>query len=74
MTFYPRKEYYSVLLLDAYVNVCIIQCLSLKSLKNIVFIVKNGTDIEPIQVRLALAPKWMDMDSNGILSIIFWLR
>jgi len=31
-------------------------------------------DFDPIQVSVALAPRWIDMDSQGILTLIFWLR
>eukprot|EP00088_Acartia_fossae_P035459 TRINITY_DN36537_c0_g1_i1.p1 TRINITY_DN36537_c0_g1~~TRINITY_DN36537_c0_g1_i1.p1 ORF type:complete len:258 (-),score=30.04 TRINITY_DN36537_c0_g1_i1:60-833(-) len=42
--------------------------------KNVLPLRSNGSDFIPIDVSLALAPKWVDMDSQGILTIIFWLR
>jgi len=34
----------------------------------------NGTDSDPLEVHLGLAPTWMDLDSNGVLEAIMWLR
>jgi len=42
--------------------------------KNAIPLDLEGPDLEPVRVSLALAPKWLDMDTNGILTIIFWLR
>ena len=28
----------------------------------------------PLVVQLGLAPKWMDLDSNGVLTATLWLR
>ena len=33
----------------------------------IVFSAENGTDSEPLDVYLGLAPTWIDLDSNGQL-------
>jgi len=42
--------------------------------KNAIPIDMDGPEFDPVKVSLALAPKWLDMDTDGILSIIFWLR
>jgi len=35
---------------------------------------EHGADSEPLSVHLGLAPSWMDLDSNGVLTAILWLR
>ena len=35
---------------------------------------KDGTKSAPLDVELGLAPSWMDLDSNGVLTVILWLR
>jgi len=35
---------------------------------------KDGTESAPLGVHLGLAPSWMDLDSNGVLTAILWLR
>jgi len=42
--------------------------------KNVIPQHENETGVFPLEVRLGLAPKWIDMESSGVLTIIFWLR
>jgi len=35
---------------------------------------KASPESSPLDVRLGLAPSWMDLDSNGVLTAILWLR
>jgi len=42
--------------------------------KNVIPQPKNGSGLFPLEVKLGLAPKWIDMESSGVLTIIFWLR
>ena len=38
------------------------------------FLTQDGMESPPLDVRLGLAPSWMDLDSNGVLTAILWLR
>jgi len=42
--------------------------------KNVIPQLQNETGRYPLEVRMGLAPRWIDLDSNGVLTIIFWLR
>ncbi|XP_023321465.1 neuronal acetylcholine receptor subunit alpha-2 [Eurytemora carolleeae] len=42
--------------------------------RNVIPQPKNASGTYPLQVLLGVAPKWMDMESNGVLTIICWLR
>jgi len=35
---------------------------------------QHGSDSDPLVVHLGVAPKWMDLDSNGVLTATVWLR
>ena len=35
---------------------------------------QHGSSSTPLVVRLGVAPKWMDLDSNGVLTATVWLR
>ena len=35
---------------------------------------QHGGSSTPLVVRLGVAPKWMDLDSNGVLTATVWLR
>merc|ERR1712184_173463 len=35
---------------------------------------ENGTDSDPLSVHLGVAPTWVDLDSNGVMTIIMWLK
>ena len=35
---------------------------------------QHGRDSDPLVVHLGVAPKWMDLDSNGVLTATVWLR
>jgi len=35
---------------------------------------ENGTGSEPLDVHLGLAPTWLDLDNNGVLSLAMWLK
>merc|ERR1712025_272196 len=35
---------------------------------------QDGPEAPPLTVQLGLAPKWMELDSNGLLTVSIWLR
>ena len=35
---------------------------------------QNGTESDPLSVHLGVAPTWVDLDSNGVMTIIMWLK
>jgi len=35
---------------------------------------QDGPDAPPLVVQLGLAPKWLELDSNGVLTVSLWLR
>ena len=37
-------------------------------------VIQDGAESPPLDVQLGLAPSWMDLDSNGVLTAILWLR